>query len=85
MYFGNKDYLKYIYDGVTQVDDDGNITGITVDKVYGKVNKTTCVVDKVTVKVKVPGSNNTVSITVPVNRAFTTDQTQWDSNKFTTP
>lgn len=81
--FKNANFVKFVYGGVTQVKDGDSDIGEVV-KVYGYVNGKTCVVNKVTVNVKVPGGSNTVQMTVPVNRVFTTTADQW-TNEVTKP
>lgn len=63
----DKDFVKYVYGGVTQGTDS---TPISVTTVYGRHNGKTVVVSKATVKVAL-GGGKYVNIDVPVNRVFT--------------
>lgn len=63
----DKDFVKYVYGGVTQGTDS---TPISVTTVYGRHNGKTVVVSKATVKVAL-GNSKYVNIDVPVNRVFT--------------
>ena len=68
--FEDKDFVKYVYGGVTQADNDVQFVEVDGDS---KKNGKNYVVKKVTVAVPVPGASTLtyVKMTVPVNRVFT--------------
>jgi len=64
----DKDFVKYVYGGVTQQTKDDN--AVTVSTVYAKQNGKTIAVSKATVRVAL-GNNKYVNIVVPISRVFT--------------
>lgn len=70
---GDKNFVKYVYGGVTQGTDS---TPVEITKVYGNRNGRSCVVNRATVKVKV-ADNVFVNINVSINRVFTTTSGEW--------
>lgn len=72
----DKDFVKYVYGGVTQQTNDDN--AVSVPTVYAKANGKTIVVSKATVTVAL-GGGKYVNIDVPVSRVFTTTS-DWGGN-----